>query len=224
MKSDPKLAMLILAAGQSSRLGQPKQSVLFHGQTLLLRQCQKALSLTEHVYCVLGYQARPMRDLLATCFTQEQVQPVINQHWQQGMSSSIAAGIAALPDDIDGVMIVLVDQWQLTSAAMAMMIQLWHQDPEQIVLAEQQVQHQAPQQAEQQVPQQKRHQRHLGPPVLFGKQFFAQLRQLTGPGGAKPMLAQHQDSLTPVNLAAAFVDLDTPEQLATLKASKQDYR
>jgi len=56
-------AIILLAAGQSSRLGQPKQLIEINHESLLIRQCKMSLSLTKHVYCVLGFQS----DIGAAC-------------------------------------------------------------------------------------------------------------------------------------------------------------
>ena len=214
-----QLAIIVLAAGASSRLGQPKQLVEFAGKSLLLRQCELALQLSSEVVCVLGCQA----DIMAERLQDLAINLVINENWQQGMSSSIAAGIAALPRHIDAAMILLVDQWQLRPASLRLFEQNWREKPEKITLAGMSrtiksetanLTKQAEGASEQQVIK-------TGPPVIFPRFFFPDLMALTGTSGAKPLLKNHQDKLNMVNLSAAFIDLDTPEQLAELRLIEQ---
>jgi len=206
MANNPgKLAVIVLAAGGSTRLGQPKQLVKFEGESLIARQCRQALTLTELVFCVLGCQAQQMAEQLRGLA----VTQVSNENWQQGMSSSIAAGVAALPDDIDAAMILLVDQWQLTSDDLQLLRQSWLGHPETIVLAGE-----TGQGTTGNIGSKVK----KGPPVIFPRRYFAGLTKLTGEKGAKPLLEQYHQQLEVLELPRAFIDLDTPEQLAKLLA------
>ncbi|WDE00360.1 nucleotidyltransferase family protein [Thalassomonas actiniarum] len=204
-----KLAVIVLAAGGSTRLGQPKQLVELVGEPLIVRQCRHALTLTEQVFCVLGCQA----PLMAKQLTGLPVCQVNNENWQQGMSSSIAAGVAALPDDIDAAMILLVDQWQLASAELQLLQQSWQKHPEAIVLAGASAGTDA-KGSEAEVKK--------GPPVIFPKCYFPELLALTGEQGAKPVLQKYHHRLNVLDLPRAFIDLDTPQQLQQLLASREN--
>ena len=194
-----KLAVIILAAGSSSRLGQSKQLIEINGQSLLERQCDLALSVTKNVYCVLGCAIHIHQQVIKN----KPVDVVINEKWQQGMSTSIAAGVRVLPDHIDSVMILLVDQWQLNVGHIERLIELWRKTPENIIVASRCYSEKLKQ----------------GPPVIFPKKYFTQLTQLTGELGAKPILTKHSKSIQRIEMSDAFIDLDTPEQLTMLQAS-----
>ncbi|WDE04125.1 nucleotidyltransferase family protein [Thalassomonas viridans] len=198
-----KLAVIVLAAGGSTRLGQPKQLVEFAGKSLIARQCLQALQLTGQVFCVLGCQA----ELMAKQLTGLPVTRVINENWQKGMSSSIAAAMAALPDDIDAVMIVLVDQWQLGQSELQLLKQSWQAQPQAIVLAGENVKTAGGSKIKK------------GPPVIFPRRYFPELMALIGEKGAKPLLEKYHDRLKVLELPQAFIDLDTPQQLQQLLAS-----
>ncbi|WP_281556416.1 nucleotidyltransferase family protein [Thalassomonas sp. RHCl1] len=204
-----KLAVIVLAAGGSTRLGQPKQLVELAGESLIVRQCRRALALTEQVFCVLGCQA----PLMAKQLSGLPVCQVNNENWQQGMSSSIAAGVAALPDDIDAVMILLVDQWQLAPIELQRLQQSWQKHPETIVLAGASAGSDA---KDCEVKGKK------GPPVIFPKCYFPELLALTGEQGAKPLLQKYHQQLNVLELPRAFIDLDTPQQLQQLMASQEN--
>jgi len=128
---------------------------------------------------------------------------VVNEKWQQGMSTSIAAGVKVLSDHIDGVMILLVDQWQLNIGHIESLKDQWMKIPENIIVASRYYGENLRQ----------------GPPVIFPKKFFPQLIELTGEQGAKPILIKYHESIKSIEMSDAFIDLDTPEQLTVLQAS-----
>jgi len=200
-----KLGIVLLAAGCSARLGQAKQLVCINEQSLIIRQCQLALEISEELICVLGFQAQKMKSEIAHL----PLNVVINDNWQQGLSSSIAIGVSSLPDDIDGVMLLLVDQWQLTHQHLTLLINTWKEQALQdtrkniIVSAEIKAKN------NEHVP--------IGPPVIFPKQYFPALKALIKGQGAKSVIQQHQESLIKVSIPQAFIDLDTPEQLILLE-------
>lgn len=212
MMCEAQLAVIILAAGGSSRLGQAKQLVQYQGQPLIVRQVKQAKSVTNNVYCIIGCQAEAMADLL----TPLNINVVENINWQQGMASSITVGVSALPKSIDAVMILLVDQWQISAKELHLLQQIWQQTwinenldnkkPSTIVLASE---YRGNDQQDK-----------IGPPVIFPRRYFEELALLTGQQGAKVILNKHKEQLKKVEMPTAFIDLDTPEQLEQLKQLK----
>jgi len=199
-KKTAKLAALILAAGSSSRLGEMKQLVLYREQSLLARATELAIDSCEQVHCILGFQAEQLLGELAD----KQVNVIINNKWHSGMSSSIAAGIRQVSDDIDAVLIILVDQWQLKACHIKRLIDSWQRAPEMICLASKDAEGE--------------HNAVMGPPVIFPRRFFPELEKLAGEQGARPLLRKYRQALNLVALPQAFIDLDTPEQLRQLRA------
>jgi len=194
-----KLAIIILSAGQSSRLGQMKQLISIKGKSLIVSQLEQALKVTSAVYCVLGFNAEQVKAEIEHL----PIKTIINSQWSDGMASSLASGVKALAPDINAVMIVLVDQWQLTSADLIRHRQSWQQQPSAIVVA--------------QNISATNNRESIGPPVIFPRTYFAELIQLQGKQGAKVLLDKYQTNLLKIPLAHAFVDLDTPEQLIAMK-------
>ncbi|WP_286266171.1 nucleotidyltransferase family protein [Thalassotalea atypica] len=190
-----KIAIIVLAAGSSSRLGQPKQLVEIEHQSLIYRQCQLASTLTPHVYCVIGCQALQMRSALSEL----EVNVVENIAWSDGMGSSISAAISQLPVHIEAAMIVLVDQWKLTQADLNLLVKQHINSPQMIIQSRQ-------------VNRQEK--KANGPPVIFPKRFFTNLIGLKGEQGAKPIVEKFKSSTLMVDIPNAFEDIDTPEQLA----------
>ena len=193
-------AIVLLAAGQSSRLGQMKQLLPIQNKKLITVQLEMALKVTDKVYCVLGYQAKEIHDHIDHL----PITTIINSTWSEGMASSIARGVDALAPDTQAVMIILVDQWQLTSADLTRHLAYWQEAPDAIVVA----------QNESVMTENAKEK--IGPPVIFPQHYFAELKQLTGQQGAKPLLKKYQDKLLKVALGHAFIDLDTPEQLTQM--------
>lgn len=195
-----KLEIIILAAGNSSRLGQAKQLVTFHGESLLARQCKIAKQISENVSCVLGFQAQKMKNQIEDA----SIKVVINNQWQTGLASSIAKGVAAIDNDTDAVMLMLVDQWQLEVAHYLRIKNLWRKNPEHIISAA----------------QLNNDKKLTTPPVIFPAYCFSHLSQLASGSGAKSVIKHFHHQLMTELMPEAFVDLDIPEQLQSLKNSE----
>ncbi|MFI5267239.1 MAG: NTP transferase domain-containing protein [Chloroflexota bacterium] len=106
------IAGVILAAGESKRMGQPKQLIKIGGRTMLQRVTDAALgSALDRVYVVLGYRAAVFQASLADL----DVRFVLNPDYPEGMGSSVRAGVAALPDETSAAMFLLVDQPGITA-------------------------------------------------------------------------------------------------------------
>lgn len=187
------LAVLIPAAGNSSRLGQPKQLVDFQGQPLLSRQITLSTGICNNVYCVLGANA----DIISEQINHAQCHFLYNQQWQQGLAHSIAFGISQLPNDISAVMILLADQWALNQQDLTQLITQWQAQPDNIHASQ--------------------YRQQIGVPAIFPQCYFAELTQLSGKNGAKQLLFKYQTQVTAMPIDNAAVDLDTPEQLNQLK-------
>ena len=113
------------------------------------------------------------------------------------MASSIAAGIEALPDDIDGALICLGDMPALGAADIDRLIEAFQSDAGHGIFTP--------------VAGGRR-----GNPVLFAARFFPELKALTGDTGAKAVTTAHDDEVAEVAMTGAgtLVDLDTVEDIA----------
>lgn len=198
MSATAKLEIIILAAGSSSRLGQAKQLVRYNGESLLSRQCKIAKQLGNKVSCVLGYEAQTMIDEIAD----SSIKTVINHHWKNGLSSSIAKGIAAIDADTEAVMLVLVDQWQLTAELCQQLQLLWQDNRQKIISAAQMI----------------KGKEITSPPIIFPAYCFPHLTTLHQGFGAKAVIEKYAEQLLCLTMPEAFIDLDTPAQLQALKS------
>ncbi|NQY54152.1 MAG: nucleotidyltransferase family protein [Campylobacteraceae bacterium] len=105
MEKYNNLAILILAAGTSSRLGQAKQLVKYQKKTLLENACINALKISENVFVVLGSRQNECKETIKNL----NVNVISNKEYKDGLSSSIKAGILELLS-FKKVLIMLCDQ------------------------------------------------------------------------------------------------------------------
>jgi molybdenum cofactor cytidylyltransferase len=109
------LAAVILAAGGSSRMGQPKQLLRFRGSSLLRRAIDTARAVpTEQVIVVLGYAA----DQLLPELADTGATVVLNDQWAEGVSTSLRGGLAAVASEARGVFVYPADMPLVTPEAL----------------------------------------------------------------------------------------------------------
>lgn len=181
---------IILAAGASTRLGQPKQLVNLAGQPLLERICRAALSVEyQAITVVLGAFSETIKEAIAHL----PVRTVINEQWATGMGSSIAAGMSELPEGTDAVLLLLCDQPSVTAAYLAKLWEKWQEKQCLILASDYGESH--------------------GPPAIFDRKLFAELAALQGQAGAKKLMQAYRSQLELVDFPEGAFDLDTPEDL-----------
>ena len=193
-KSREKTAVLLLAAGASQRLGQPKQLLQAGGASLLLSMARLGLAIGP-VVVVVGAGADAMQAELSGL----PVQLVHNPDWRQGLSTSIRAGMQALQaTDYDGVLMLLTDQPHVSAALLDQLVATWKTGRHGMVAC--------------------RYAGQPGVPALFSRTYETALMQLTGDTGAKKLLLQHPADCGQVLFEAAATDLDTPADVARWQA------
>jgi molybdenum cofactor cytidylyltransferase len=191
--AESRLLLVVLAAGASRRLGQPKQLVELGGESLLRRQCRVALEAQlGSVAVILGCHATEC----AANILDLPVARHINQRWAEGLSSSIRhAAQAAVAADAAGLLLLHVDQYRLTAADLLALHAAWtgsHGLSACVAM----------------------HSDDFGPPVIFPPRCFAELLQLDGDAGARRVLAAlPANSLQRVEIPNAIDDLDRPADL-----------
>lgn len=163
MPTNHKLDILVMAAGTSSRLGQPKQLLELNEHSLLWHAVTRALEFTPHVTVVLGYEHQQCRDSLKDLA----VTTVINADYKEGLGSSISYGVSSLKDS-DSVLIMLCDQPLIPRMHYASLIKTSKEFPELIIASH--------------------YDKKSGVPAVFPKQYLPALRELKGDKGAKALL------------------------------------
>jgi len=186
-----KIAVLIVAAGESKRLGQPKQLVRKNGITLLENSLQEiAKSEIGKLFLVLGANA----DLILNEVKTADCQVVINKNWKKGMGTSIACGMKAIlkKDDCNGVIISVADQPFLTADILKKI-------KEKI--------------SEKKIIIKSKYEEGSGPPVYFSQHFFEKMKNLSGDDGAKPLVRKYKNEVVSIDFAKGNIDIDTEEDL-----------
>ena len=190
----PRIAALVLAAGESKRMGRVnKLLATIAGRPLVRIAAEAALaSRVAPVVVVTGHEAERIEAALAGL----SVIVAHNPDYGEGLSTSLRTGLKVLPAATDGVVVMLADMPGVAPALIDRLIAAF--DPEagrDIVVP---------------VSAGRR-----GNPVLWGARFFARLAAVTGDAGGRQVIAEHGESVVEIDAGAAVVDdIDTPEALA----------
>ena len=188
------IAILILAAGSSSRLGEPKQLLELNGKTLLQKAIETGLEISASVTVVLGANKK----IIQPTISDYPIGIAFNKNWADGMSSSIQSGIESLDKkEYKGVLIMLCDQPFVDVLLLKNIISIFEKDNQSIVACE--------------------YKEKIGVPALFDISFFEKLKKLKGQGGAKALMMSHLDQVARVVFKKGEIDVDTQEDWARLK-------
>jgi molybdenum cofactor cytidylyltransferase len=189
-----KVAAIILAAGQSRRMGGPNKLLArFDGEPLIRRMAERATaSEADPVVVVTGHRAEDISAALQGL----DVRTVPNPDFAEGLATSLKVGLQAVPEEAGGALVLLADMPEITTAIIDRLIDAFRaRSGPAIVLP---------------TVDGKR-----GNPVLWSRAFFPELMTVTGDTGARHILARHEEAVERVEIgAAAGVDVDTPEALA----------
>jgi molybdenum cofactor cytidylyltransferase len=192
-------AGIILAAGGSSRFGQPKIMLNWGGIPLIRKETETALAAgLNPVIVVLGAVIEPAIASLADL----PVKIVINEQWQAGQGQSVGAGTAALPSSVGSVIFLLADQPQVTVEVLQALIRQ-HQQTLSPILAP--------------IVNGKR----LNP-VLFDRVTFNDLQQVQGDKGGRSLFTHFDVEFMPWHDSMLALDIDTPEDYQKLLEMQQD--
>ena len=193
----PRIAALLLAAGQSSRMGSNKLLAEIDGRPMVARVAQRLLSShARPIVAVLGNQA----DRVDAALGKLPVERVRNPAFAEGLSSSLKAGLAALPEDIDGVIVCLGDMPLVAGRDLDRLIAAFNPLEGRAIIVP--------------VRRGKR-----GNPVLWAKRFTPEMAELAGDVGAKHLIGEHAELVCEVEMDSdgVLVDIDTPDALAALR-------
>lgn len=187
-----KTAILILAAGSSSRMGKPKQLLTFKNTTLLGNAIEQAKnSKADSVFCVLGANV----DIIQESISNYKIQTIFNPNFKDGLSSSIVSGIHQLKNNFEKILIILADQPYITSENLNQLLKASEENTSKIIAAA--------------------YDDKAGVPAVFPKNYFQQLLNLQGDKGAKFFLEKHSSEIIKMKITN-LVDIDTSEDYKNL--------
>lgn len=193
-----KVGAVILAAGSSSRMGRPKQTLQFQGMSLLRRAVIAALDATcRPVVVVTGAHAELSRRELG----QLDVREAFNPDWETGMGSSVRTGIETLltiDADVAAAVLLLCDQPHLTSDVVSSLLAAHHATGRPIIASA--------------------YGETFGVPALFTRTLFTELTHLAGSSGAKDVIKRHASEAHFLPFSQGEVDVDTPDDFSRLLA------
>ena len=190
----PQIAALVLAAGRSTRMGDVnKMLALVDGQPMVARVVDAVLaSAARPAIVVIGHQAEGVRAVLSG----RDVTVVENPDYAAGLSTSLKRGLAALPPDVDGVLVCLGDMPRVTAGQIDRLIAAFDPDAGRAIC----------------VPT---HGGKRGNPVLWAGRFIPEMLEIAGDVGARHLIGAYADLVSEVEMEAAGVllDIDTPAAL-----------
>jgi molybdenum cofactor cytidylyltransferase len=199
-KTYTNTGVVLLAAGESFRLGSPKQLLVYSGGTLLQHSIEVAQSShTGSVIVVLGANADAIKHELKNTT----VNIVVNPEWKEGMASTIRCGLQTLVElnpQVDAVVLMVTDQPFVTTELLNNLMDLHIKEQHSIAAS--------------------KYGTTFGTPVLFAKRFFPELLELTGDVGAKSLVRKYMNQAAFVDFAKGDIDIDTLEDYT--KLSKND--
>jgi len=196
--SDFRCTAVILAAGASTRLGQPKQLVRLEGESLLHRTARLALEAgCSPVLVVLGFEAETLRAELRGL----NVDVVVNHEWQEGMGASLRSGMEALrktDPQPNAVLVLVCDQPRLAAAHLRTLL-AHHQSARRIAITA------------------SVYARRAGVPAIFAAKLFSALLASSGDRGARNLIRAHAAEVQGIPWPAGELDLDLPEDLTAIE-------
>jgi len=188
------LAIVVLAAGGSSRMGTPKQLLPWKGKTLLEHAIEQARNVTENVTVVLGAHASIIRATIAF----QGVATIENTEWYKGMGVSLALGVKDIckRTDTKSILVVLADQPLLGQEHLRKLAMTYFKNPHTLVATQ--------------------YEKRSGVPAVFDATLFEELSQLNADFGARHLIQKHAYTSKAIAPIGQTVDIDTMEIYRTL--------
>lgn len=188
----PKISIVIMAAGESSRFGSPKQLQKWKNSNLLQHVIDIAFkSKAFDVSIVLGANYDAIINEIKT----DSIKVLRNKSWKNGLGNSIAFGIKSVIKEkprVEGVLLMLADQPLIEPNYLDTLIKKFETNKNQIIASTYS-------------------NKRFGVPVLFGRKYFEELMQLNDDEGAKKIIKKHEEVVYFLDSSQMFSDIDTLE-------------
>jgi molybdenum cofactor cytidylyltransferase len=193
-----RTGIIIMAAGNSSRLGRPKQLLPYRGKTLLSHVVAEALAASLNpVVVVTGAHRAEIEDSLRG----QPVALAYNSDWETGMASGIVAGLRKalfVEPHLPAVIIAVCDQPYISAELFQLLAETYSVSGKVLIACQ--------------------YSETVGTPVLFGRRYFEELSTLSGEVGAKQLLQRYPADVTTVSFPKGDIDIDTEEDWRALPA------
>jgi molybdenum cofactor cytidylyltransferase len=211
------IGAVILAAGGSSRLGQPKQLLIFRGETLVVRAVRAAAAGCEPILVVVGENSEAIK--LALDIRDSRISPfsglervtsptppprpaiIENEEWRRGIGTSIRRGVEQLPNIVEAVVLLTCDQPYLDASIVSQLIAARAETGKPIVASS--------------------YADTLGVPALFDRSCFDDLLALPDDSGAKSLIAARPNDIAAIPFEKGAIDIDTPSDFQRLLAEAE---
>ena len=191
----------MLAAGGSTRLGQPKQLLKLDGEALVRRAARMAIEAgCSPVHVVLGADG----ERVARALDGVAARAVVNAEWKLGLASSIRTGVTSLAEltpQPQNILITVCDQPRLSVVVIEKLIARHRNSDVKITASS--------------------YAGAIGVPAIFSAEIYEELLALECDQGAKSVIARHANDVTTVAFAGGEIDIDTPEASARLEAENR---
>ncbi len=193
MGTNFKTAILVLAAGASSRMNEIKQVLPYKDSTLLGNALKMAkMSKSAQVFCVLGAN----KDEIQQKVDFLDIEIIENKEWNDGLGKSIAVGVATIQknSEYNSILVMLGDQPFITSRYLDKMISKFNENQSPVIVTN--------------------YSGKPGVPALFPHKNFSELIKISGDSGAKSILKNHANIIK-LEAENTF-DVDSPEDYKKL--------
>jgi len=187
---------LILAAGSSSRMGEPKMLLMYKGKTLLQHVIDEAKFINDNLLIVVTGR---YHDLLVPLLQQQSIEPIKNEQWKNGMGSSVSAGVCYILKNFpsaENVLILTCDQPFVSTALLQQLINTKVISGKGIAACA--------------------YGDTVGIPVLFDKKYFNLLLSLKDNKGAKKIVSDSMKDVVSIDFPAGIIDIDEPKDYEKL--------
>lgn len=185
-----EIGIIILAAGESRRLGEPKQLLEFEGKTLLRRAVEAAIETNFKTVVVLGANFKEIKVEIEN----SDIEICFNENWQNGMSSSLKTGLQKLIEsapNLSAVIVSLCDQPFVNSKVFIDLAETFEKTNAPIVASE--------------------YSQTIGVPALFSRSVFDELLNISSENGAKTIIKKYLSQTKKISVPQAEIDIDTHE-------------
>jgi molybdenum cofactor cytidylyltransferase len=194
IRTGESVAGIVLAAGESTRMGRPKQLLQAGAETLLERIVNEALrSDLDEVILVLGHKYEEIQATLGQMLRRPKLNVVVNRNYRKGISSSIIAGLSEAEENHDHVMILLADMPYIDADLINLLLRRYigSRLPLGAIKLKAKRTH----------------------PVIFSRKLFTELHDLKGDMGARHLFKKYADHVCLVEPEGFYEDsdIDTPE-------------